>query len=291
MYKSDKFISDLLTYLKTGVIEYIRNGDKKTFLAPQVDLITYDNKKNKNLFIDTSAFLVDNFGKKILINGIDPNVQFLKLIYDKLEGELRRIKMIKADPEYYNNIKYFANADKLTFFDAILESKEYGSDIKNELTSDAFLNLLKDDTDIYDALNAYTSDKKTINKNTIDKEILSYFDIETERLKSAFDDIFSHNTTIINGLLKDIVYSELKENDINNLPELGTDAIKNAALRSFTYNTWLNSAELTTLYLSDNFQFDHDKDDETKRVAPYQSGGRMFFYDNVVLTYINEKLS
>ena len=288
MYKSDKFISDFLTYLKTGVIEYIRNGDKKTFLAPLVDLITYNKKKNKNLFIDTSAFLVDDFGS--FTSNINPNTEFLKLIYDKLEGELRRIKMIKADPEYYNSIKYFENADKLTFFDAILESKEHGSDIKNELTSDAFLNLLKDDTDIYDALNAYTSDKKIINKSTIDTEILSYFDIETERLKKVFDDVFSHDTTIINDLLKNIVYSELSENDINNLQKLGKDAIKNAALKSFTYNTWLNSAELTTLYLSDNFQFDHEKDAQTKRVSPYQSGGRIFFYDNVVLNYINKKL-
>jgi hypothetical protein len=288
MYKSDKFISDFLTYLKTGVIEYIRNGDKKTFLAPQIELKTYDNKKNKYLFIDTSAFLVNEFG--ILQSKINPNTEFLKLVYNKLEGELRRIKMIKSDPEYYNNIKYFENGTKLTFFDAILESKEYGSDLKNELTSDDFLNLLTDTTDIYSALNNYTKDKKIINENIINKEILSYFDIETENLKTVFNDIFSNNTGIINDLLKNIVYSELTEQNKNELPNITIEAIRNAAFKSFTYNTWLNSAELTTLFLGDNFQFDHNKDEQTKRVSPYQSGGRIFFSDNVILNYINEKL-
>ena len=102
----DKVLSTFISTLGGGYMEGIQPGDKSSNFAIKLNYInTYKGKINANLYVDTVAFITDKDGKSIM--GIDPMQEVLKMLYPKLEGEIRRIAMVKADPDYYNTIKGF----------------------------------------------------------------------------------------------------------------------------------------------------------------------------------------
>ena len=74
------------------------------------------------------------------INCINGYHEFIKLLYPKLEGELRRIAMVKSNPALYSTFAGFEKGDKLAMFEDILETKDKA--LKNALLNDEFLKAL-----------------------------------------------------------------------------------------------------------------------------------------------------
>ena len=292
MSNQDKYISDIVGMLQAGYIEAIRHGEKNTYTAVRASKIdTYIGKLNNHLYIDTAAWLKNKEGNYLL--GIDPFKELNKLMMPKLEGELRRIQMIKngipGDKDYYRNkIKGFEGGEKFDYFDGILQSKTAGSAIKDKLINE-YVDKLDDKTSLLSLLN-----KDIAFKNLIENTITEYFVALKER--SAVQDynkIFKGN---VPDFLKEIATMGLTPEQIDNIaqPTKFKDAmegplannIKDALLFSFVVNTSIHAHEVSLLELGDGFQFDHSKDESTKRVPTYNSSGIIFPTDQISINII-----
>ena len=291
MNSTDKIISSFIATLAAGFMEGITPGDKSSYFCMKTDrIITYDNKKTSYLYIDTEAFLRTIDGKHLM--GYDPMQEVLKMLYPKLEGEIKRIAMIKADPEYYSKISGFKRADKFDIFDEILdlENTKNNSELKDQLSSKTTFEELNSAGSLIDLLS-----QNPILKKKIDTQILSYFDKLIERYnKNLFDPAFGENsvlpTSIANIILKG---KHLTEKDLLNMGENQDDInenVKQAAIRSFAINNFIHKTETTVILQGDGFQFDHTKEAGTKRTPGSQSGGRVFGVDELSQIFVNSKV-
>lgn len=296
MTGSEKFISDLQAMLFSGVIEAVRSGEKSTYYAIRpnkiVTLPNY-NKKSDHLFFDTEHFLTDNQGRSI--TGVRTNDYLLEVMAKKLEGELRRIQKINngiteeeaaklgLDPAdaknfYKNNVKGFENGGKFDWFDDILETAE--GTLKSSLI-DSYSNKLTRDNSLSDLLNQ-TEEGKNL-KKLIDDQILNYF----KKLASEFK---TQNYTkiygeVVPGFLKSLATKNL--NDIQKA-RLTNENIIDGLMMSFAVNTALQSDEILLTVFGDGFQFNHTKDEGTKRIPTYNSPGVVFSTGNYSVAAINK---
>ena len=284
----DKVLSTFISTLGGGYIEGIQAGDKSSNFAIKLNYInTYKGKVNDNLYVDTVAFITDKDGKSIM--GIDPMQKVLEMLYPKLEGEIRRIAMVKADPAYYDNIKGFERGTEFDIFDEILD-EETGS-LKDTLKSEETYEQLLEKGTLYDLLVA-----NPLLKEKIDKEILTYFDkIEESYNKDLFDPIFGKDKPMPPAL-KDLILKDLSSNKSEQDNIYGKDDeekdlnIKKAAIRSYMINNFIHKTETTVFLQGDSFQFDHTIKEMVKRTPGSQSGGTIFPVDKLTQIFIDTKV-
>jgi len=292
MSNQDKYVADIVGMLQGGYIEAIRHGEKSTYTAVRASrLDTYIGKLNNHQYIDTAAWLKNKEGNYLL--GIDPFKELNKIMMPKLEGELRRIKMIKngipGNKNYYKeNIKGFEGGEKFDYFDGILQSKTAGSSIKDKLI-DEYVDKLDSTTSLATLLNSDVAFKILI-ENTI----IEYFTALKER--SAVQDYNKIFGDVVPEFLQEIATMGLKPEQIDkigkaaNLKEAMSgpfaNNIKDALLFSFVVNTSIHAQEVALLELGDGFQFDHTKDESTKRVPTYNSSGIIFPTDQISIDII-----
>jgi hypothetical protein len=305
MTDTDKFIVDLFSMLSTGNIEAIRSGEKSTYYGIKTkDLFTYEKKKSKHLYIDTEAYLRDSNGKPI--TNVKTQEEVSKIMFKKLEGELRRIAMVNngitkeqaielgLDPKeaknfYKNNVKAFDNGGKFDWFDDILESRDSKDAIKTNLINNYANKLTVKNEDgtitennINDLLSATPEGKEL--KAQIEKEIAEYFKNLANRFKDDYVKTFEGKRLPL--FLKELATKNLTEAQ----KELvGNDnSIINALMMSFAVNTALHSDDIIQIQFGDGFQFDHKKDEGTKRVPTYNSTGVIFPTDPTSVAIINK---
>jgi hypothetical protein len=283
----DKVLSTFISTLGGGYIEGVQPSDKSSNFAVKLNFInTYKGKLDDNLYVDTVAFIKNNEGKSIL--GIDPMQKVLEMLYVKLEGEIRRINMIKADPEYYNKMHGFERATEFDIFDEMLD--EETDTLKNILKSKETFEELNKVGDLYILLN---NNPKL--KEKIDKEILTFFDNhEKEYERVLFDPIFGKGTQMpaaLNALVISKIAGKNEEKNIGGKNDIEKNLnIKQAAIRSYMINNFIHKTETTFLLQGENFQFDHAKDEMTKRTSGSQSGGTVFPVDELTKIFIDSKV-
>lgn len=289
MNSYDYFISNFSSLLLSGYLESIRASSKNTYLNIRANVIqTYDNKHNDNLYIDTTAYL------ETVDTGINGYHEFIKLLYPKLEGELRRIAMVKSNPALYSTYAGFEKGDKLAMFEDILETKD--KVLKNALLNDEFLKALNSTKTRSLAQILAQPENKNL-KTAVDNSIITYF----TKLKNVYQD------TMFNKYFQGKLPNYIKENILKELGEISEDLLKefqeaksldsfldtekdliNAALWSYTTNAWLHKSEISHLQLGDIFQFNHEKDEIIKRTNTYQTPGTSFATDTLSQNYINK---
>lgn len=283
----DKVLSVFISTLGGGYMEGVQAGDKSSNFGIKLDVInTYDEKINKGLYVDTVAFIKDASGKSIM--GYNPMQKVLDILYPKLEGEIRRIAMVKADPEYYNNIQGFERGTEFDIFDEILDGTP---GLKEALKAEEMIQSLNEVGDLYIVLNNSPALKKLVNDN-----IIKFFDkLEESYNKDLFNPIFGVNAPLPT-MLKDLVLKDLADNakeksNIYGATPLDVDLnIKKAAVKSYMFNNFIHKTETTVLLQGDGFQFDHSKDDMTKRAPGSQSGGTIFPVDKLTKIFIDAKV-
>jgi alkylated DNA repair dioxygenase AlkB len=283
---ADKYIVDLTNMLKGGYIEGIRHASKSTYTAIKANkVVTYADKKNNFSYIDTAAFIKDSNGDYIL--GINPFDEMMNIMWPKLEGELRRIKMIKegipGNPNFYkDNVKNFDRATQFDYFDDILESKKYSKKIKDKLINE-FADQLNDENSLLDLLD---EEKNLEFKRVIANQILTYFDnLKKRQEKNVYGKIFGNN---VPEFIKELAYVGLEEEEINMIKaQNNAEAIKEAVLFSFAINSSIHSNEVALIELGDTFQFDHGKSEGLKRVPTYNSPGIISPTDPTSIAIIN----
>jgi alkylated DNA repair dioxygenase AlkB len=288
MNATDKFISDFISTLTAGFMQGIVPGDKSSYYSLKIDNITtYTNKKTNYLFVDTSAFLKNKDG--VNVAGYDGMDKTIEILYPKLEGEIRRIAMIKADPEYYKNIKGFEKGEEFTIFSEMLDSKD---NLKEKLASaEFFKKFAESNMSLMDFLNM--SDNLALKKK-IDANIKTYFEkLVKEYNKNLFEKTFGKTAVLPSSINKTLSTIILKELDADKIQALGNNYnsnIKDAAMMSYMVNNFLHKTETTLLLQGDGFQFDHSKDETLKRTPGSQSGGRVFAVDKLTQHWVNTKV-
>jgi hypothetical protein len=288
MNATDKFISDFISTLTAGFMQGILPGDKSSYYSLKIDNIaTYTNKKTNYLFVDTSAFLKNKDG--VNVAGYDGMDKTIEILYPKLEGEIRRIAMIKADPKYYKSIKGFEKGEEFTIFSEMLDSKD---NLKEKLASaEFFKKFAESNMSLMDFLNM--SDNLALKKK-IDANIKTYFEkLVKEYNKNLFEKTFGKTAVLpssINKTLSTIILKELDADKIQALGDNYNSNIKDAAMMSYMVNNFLHKTETTLLLQGDGFQFDHSKDQAPKRTPGSQSGGRVFAVDKLTQHWVNTKV-
>lgn len=284
MTEDEKFISDLHSMLSSGFMEAIRSGEKSTYYAlrpNKIITLTGYNKKSDHLFFDTEHFLKDNKGNSITGVGIDNYL--LEVMYKKLEGELRRIQKINngiteaeaqalgLDPKtaknfYKNNVKGFENGGKFDWFEDILETKD--GVLKNTLIN-IFANQLDTKNDLKYLLSQDVNGKNL--KKEIDNAILTFFKNIANQFKvQNYDKIYKNS---IPDFLKNLVTKNLTDVQKSKVSdELAAEAL----MMSFAVNSSLLTDEVILTVFGDGFQFNHKKDEATKRIPTYNSPGIVF---------------
>lgn len=276
MSMNDKFITDFSSLLSAGYIEAVRHGEKSTYSGVRLNKVdTYRNKLTPYLYIDTQAFLKNKKGDYLL--GFDPfDVLIENIMMPKLEGELRRIKMIKSNPELYKKVKNFWNRGiKLDFFDKILQTS--GESLVGE-----YADQLTDTNNLNDLLNTNPGLREKISN-----DIKSYYTEFKERIeKNNYNKTFEKDrVSKVPTFLNKVATEHLSKEQIDAIAN--DKNIKDALLYSFVINSSIHANEVILLELGDGFQFYHNKDESTKRVPTYNSTGIIFPTDTLAQMFIN----
>jgi hypothetical protein len=293
MSKTDKFITNLLSTLYSGYMETVVPGDKSSYFALKLDNIsTYKGKKTNYLYIDTSAFLRNANGE--YITGYNGMSEMLDIMYPKLEAEIKRIAMFKEDaklPEdqqYYSKIQGLSRGTEFDIFDDILNSKT--ENLKTYLRSDEFIDKLNKAGDLTTVL---AQDKAL--KAKLDTQITSYFNnLYKQYMKDLFIPTFGQEISpATQDVFNNVVKKGLSEKELANLGK--TDAEVNpkiieAAVMSYMINNFIHKTETTVLFQGDGIQFDHTKDELTKRTSGSQSGGGIFSVDKLTKIFVDSKV-
>lgn len=296
MTASEKFVTDLQSMLTSGFIEAVRSGEKSTYYAMRPNkIVTLANysKNSDHLFFDTEHFLMDNQGRSI--TSVRVNEYLLEVMHKKLEGELRRIQKINngiteeealslgleakdAKGFYKNHVKGFENGGKFDWFDDILEAKTE-SNLKNTLIN--MSDQLSTNNDLRFLL-SQTDEGKAL-KKLIDTQILSYFKNLANELKvQDYDKIYEGTVPEFLRAIATKNLNELQKSRVTN------QGIIDGLMMSFAVNTALQSDEVLLTIFGDGFQFNHTKDEGTKRVPTYNSPGIVYSTGNYSVAAINQ---
>ena len=289
MTMMDKFITDFNTALISGIMAHPTTGGKSTHYATKVDNIrTYDDKKQNYLYIDSFEFIADEEGN---YTGSD---KVLNIMLPYIQAELERMIMFNQNREVYDTYQGFSKEKMNSFsmFDDILTE-----DTKNKLKASGIMSELEKGVYRYNSTeeqkNVYEKNKGITLKSillgtplltTVNKEITAYFNKLTAQHQSTLVDKYGYVSEQVRSSIVDNMKGiKLDPKNVDDLKK-----IDDAALRSFTLNTWINNAEIIMLYNGGLTSYNHEKDEATKRFPLVQSSGDMFPTDIVSQNIINK---
>lgn len=262
----DKLINDVNSLLLSGVIENPRPGSKSSSFGTHIKNIHVKNafRKQKYLYIDTFNFTERHYDQAVN--------EAYSIMSGYLDAEMQRISRIKKQNDIYSKIKNFERGTNFTIFNDILEPT----------TKSALLE--------------YTSLKDAFNENPqlqqlVKDELKAYFDKRVNRIKDLYFD--KHP-----GVILKQVYENMLVNSGQNFTQeeitkflkdpKSLERLKTAAIRSFVYNSTIHNIETHVLFFGDAFQYNHNKDEEHKRLSMWQSTGNVFATDQIAINYVNK---
>lgn len=276
--KLGKFFQEFHTMSLGGVAEFIRHAEKKSAfgiklvggkLKVVVNGIT--NGVDQNLYIDIDKF-VKRPGSQISDGEI---VAVGGYFLDYIAAEFDRIRYFKQNPEELKNIIGYNREIKDDNGKLIGRAGEFFS---------AFDNILTDSTkkDLYVLANDPLIDLPTYVRNNqelylkIQKDITAYFEEKTESVNAEF-------------------FSQLPYIDSKIYDKAGIKQVKgeyqdeqNAVLKAYLFNDWIHKFEMFSLINGDLAQFNHDKQEASKRAPGSTSDGEGFINDKYIHEFINK---
>jgi len=282
-----KFIQDINMMLLNGKAELGRTADKKMSFGLTVKggllkptLADGTKGTDDNIFVDPIMFTSqENTGEKYAIEGY-----LLKYI----ESEFDRIKKFKgADRDELLKISGFNQVVK----------KVKGENVYAGEVFAAFDNLLSDETknklyelavkeDTISTLLELLKQKDNIDlKNNIEKDIKKYFNDKVSELKKYYYNPIKEKNIFSKGIYKKLGMEVNNQADLNMLN--GNEELSDVLLKAFLYNDWIYKFETSTLLFGDIAQWDHSKEDWTKRIPGGTSDGIRFLFDEGTINFIN----
>ena len=276
--KLGKFFQEFHTMTLGGIAEFIRHAEKKSafgikLLGGKMKVIVngITNGVDQNLYIDINKF-VTKPGDKISDGEI---VAVGGYFLDYIAAEFDRIRYFKQNPQDLKSIKGYNREIKDENDKVIGMAGEFFS---------AFDNILRAKTkkDLYALASDPLLDLPTHIRNNqglylqIQKDIADYF---TEKTESMYNDYF-----------KDLPYVDVKVYEKAGIETKGdiSDESKKAVLKSYLFNDWIHKFEMFNLFNGDLSQFNHDKQQASKRAPGSTSDGDGFVNDKYMHEFINK---
>lgn len=289
----DKFISDFNMLLTTGVIAHPTTGGKSTHYSTKLSSIhTYPGKVQNHLFIDSAEFIANEQGN---YTGSD---KAFDIMLPYIQAELERIIKFNTNRNIYDKYKSFSDdtVGNFSIFDDILED-----DTKDQLRAAGISSQLK--KGIYphnptsEQLAEYHANKdmtllKVLNSTA---KGLALKEKIREEVKYYFDNLYNDNQAnlmsvygFISPQVREEIVNSMKGDKLDMTEMKDVSKVNDAALRSFTYNNWINTVEVTMLHNGEVTTYNHTTDEATKRYPLFQSSGDMFPTDQVSRDIINK---
>jgi len=205
-----------------------------------------------------------------------------------LSAEVERMKWLKANPDSFaanapvGKVKYGEIGQDFSVFSKILSNA----------TKDAIRSIIdkSQDEKLKDIL--LTPEENIQNlRSAIAKDILEYFGKianDTIGALTSVQKLYPEANVYIDANVFNTVRSRASKKGITlAIPDNVATA---AIIQSYVVNAWIHNLELTVLLFGDPAQYDHKKEDFSKRIAPFQSPGVFPILSKPRLNYANEIL-
>ena len=282
-----KFMQEMNTTLLAGISEFMRMAEKKSSFGARVSggipkfispIFNISKGDDANLWVDASMFRNPTNAK--YTNGelfaID------NYFIDYIAVEFDRIRMFKQNKEEFKKIKGF---------NRVVGKNRSGADIYAGEVFTLFDNILRKSTqvDLYkliqDPLIDLPSHLKTNTelRDKIIKDITDYFNETVSSLKENYLDKVPFQEK---KLLSKLGYTQ--EQIDKNKDLIDSEDVQKELLKAYAYNDWIQKFEMMHLFVGDPAQFDHDKQDASKRAPGSTSDGDGFLSDKPFQNFVND---
>lgn len=278
-----KFLQELHSMLLAGWAELPRISEKKFSQGFRViggiepGQIQLEKGDDKNLYVDINMFLQSNTGENYAIGE-----HFLGY----LEGEFDRIKKFKGSQR--NELL------KITGYNRVVDVVN-GKDIYAGEVFSAFDTVLTPETKkelyalIENNINVNLKSELKSNRELLRKvvnDIKSYFnELVTDYSQYYYQDVPYLSESLLRKagvkLSEKPTSEELKavRNDKNTVDKI---------LKAYAYNDWIHKFETSIIMFGDFAQWNHPKEDWSKRIPGATSDGTGFLYDQGTIDFVND---
>ncbi len=284
----DKFFQEFNMVLTSGISEFVRHAEKKLAYAimptKKSIVMTPDGlvskSANSKLWIDIEKFDSED-GQKIALEGF---------LLDYIATEFDRIRFFAENPDILKTTEGFnkplvstEGKTRAKLAENVKEDFKTGNlsgqnfTLTDDLLSEKSQNRLKK---LANSLE-FKGDVVEYIRNTpelyedIRKSIINYFQDRTDSMINNFVskvDSVKANETIFNFLNDDYT---------------GNRSI-DSVVKAYLYNDWISKFEAFNLLNGDAAQFDHAKENATKRIPGSTSNGDTFMYDQYAQAFMSD---
>ena len=256
-----KFLQEMNSMLKGGLIEFIRHASKQASFGMRVNGGINEGidrgKKDPRLWVNIDKFAIGTADDYAIKTHMIPY----------LAGELERINKFRSNPELFKNYKGYNRpmadgtvaGENFTAFDNVL-TKETKQDILDAVT-DPNIRLedyLKTDPEL---------------KRKIEVDITSYFSQLTNDSVGFYEQAKYLSPDLVDNLK---IYN------------MSTEETERALIKAYTVNAWIQNFETATLVYGDIAQYNHEKEELHKRNTGSTSGGLKFRVDAAIKSFLNK---
>lgn len=278
--KTGKFFQELHSFGLKGIAEFIRHAEKKSAFGikqlggkAKVVVNGITNGVDQNLYIDMSKFVpkpgqIFSDGEIVAAGGY-----FL----DYIAAEFDRIRFFKENPKALETIKGYNRKIVTSKSGKVVRAGELFTAFDNVLTKGTKAQLYKLASDPAIDLPTYIKNNQELYL-MVQKDIVDYFQDRTE---SLYNNEFSKISYIDPELYAKLGF-EADKISLQQEKEVNMMLIK-----AYLYNDWIHKFETFNLINGDLAQFDHDKQNASKRAPGSSSDGDPFLNDKNMHDFIN----
>ena len=277
--KYGKFFQEFHTFMLGGIAEFIRHAEKKSAFGirqkgGKMKIVTngVTNGVDQNLYIDVNKFFQsfdENMtnGELVAVGGY-----FL----DYIAVEFDRIRYFKQNPDVLKTIKGYNREIKDDNGKVIGRAGEFFTFFDNILTEST-------KKDLYELTSDPVVDIPTYIKNNqklylkVQKDIIEYFKEKADNITGQY---YSKIPYVDSKVLDK---AGITQKDLDKNPEIVRNLMK-----AYLYNDWIHKFETFNLINGDGAQFNHDKQEASKRAPGSTSDGDGFVNDQYMHTFIDK---
>jgi len=263
-----KFLQELHSMLKGGMIEFMRHASKSSSFGARIDgeggiLGGVGKGEDTRLWVDTDKFATGNAYEYLVKNHMIPYIA----------GELERINKFKTNKDLFKTYAGYNReladgtmaGENFTAFDNVL-IKDTKEEILAAVTNPnvRFEDYIKTNPDLY--------------KKILD-EVTTYFTDQAKDLQNYYNEAKYLSPDLLDKLA---VFN------------LGEEKAEEVLISAYAVNSWVQNFETATLFYGDIVQYNHEKEEMHKRNSGATSGGLKIRTDQSIrnyLTGLNGKLS
>lgn len=263
-----KFLQELHSMLKGGMIEFMRHASKSSSFGARIDgeggiLGGVGKGEDTRLWVDTDKFATGSAYEYLVKNHMIPYIA----------GELERINKFKTNRDLF---KTYAGYNR-ELADGTMAGENFTA-FDNVLTKTTKEKILAAVTNPNVRFEDYIKTNPDLYKKILD-EVTTYFTDQTKDLQSYYNEAKYLSPDLLDKLA---VFN------------LGQEKAEEVLISAYAVNSWVQNFETATLFYGDIVQYNHEKEEMHKRNSGATSGGLKIRTDQSIrnyLTGLNGKLS